>query len=99
MAITLPQGTKEYVVVDVADELNTLVTLAGTTPQYRVLKADDTDMIAWTAGVDQVMKLKCMIDTNVPSLWPGGSYRLYVRFTTAPELPWLGPFEFEVEAP
>ncbi len=99
MAVVLPQGTKEYIVVDVDDELNNLVTLAGTSPQYRVLKPNDTEQLTWTTAVDQVMKLFCMIDTNTPLLWAGDTYRLYCRFTTAPELPVLGPYEFEVEAP
>jgi hypothetical protein len=99
MPVTLPQGTKEYVVVDVADELNTLVDLAGTTPQYRVLDATDAEQLTWTAAVVTLMKARCMIDTQLPTLWDGGAYRLYLRFTTAPELPWLGPFEFDVEAP
>lgn len=100
MAVTLPQGTKEYVIVDVDDELNAIADLSGTTPQFRVLKPDDSEMISWTA-VNSVtlMKCRCLIDTNVPSLWPGVEYRLYLRFTTAPELPWLGPFPFDVEAP
>lgn len=102
MALELPQGTKEYIVATVADALAGIADLATTTPQYKVLKADDSDQIAWTnitGGAIQLMKLYCMIDTNTPSLWPGGSYRLYLRFTTAPELPVLGPFDFEVVAP
>lgn len=98
MAVVLTQGTKEYVTVDVADALNNLVTLAGTTPQYRVVDNVNTEKIAWSAAVIQVMKLFCMIDTGIPGLWAGGTYRLYVKFTTAPELPWLGPYEIEVDA-
>jgi len=101
MAVVLPQGTKEYVVVDVEDELNAIADLSGATTQFRVLKPDDSDMIAWTStGVSiTLMKVRCLIDTQTPSLWPQAEYRLYLRFTTAPELPWLGPFPFEVEAP
>ena len=98
MAIVLPQGTKEYVIVNVDDTLDNLVTLAGTTPQYRVLTAAGVEKIAWTTAVDVVMKLYCMIDTQSGGLWPADTYRLYCRFTTAPELPWLGPFEIEVDA-
>jgi len=96
MAVTLPRRTKEYVTVDVTDLLNNLVTLTGTTPQYEVVDNTGASMIAWTTAVIQVMKLFCMIDTNVPTLWPAGTYRLYCRFTTAPELPVLGPFEIEI---
>lgn len=99
MAVSLPQGTKEYLVVNVTDALATLNTLAGTTPQYRILKPDNTEQLTWTAATDQVMKLYCMVDTNLPALWAAGTYKLYCRFTTAPELPVLGPFEFDVAAP
>lgn len=101
MAVTLPQGTKEYVVVDVEDALASIVDLAGTTPQFKVLNPDpdDTDKLAWAAVTNvSLMKLYCLLDTSVGP-WDGGTYRLFVRFTTAPELPVLGPFEVEVEAP
>lgn len=98
MAVSLPRGTKEYIVVNVDDQLDNLLTLDATSPEYRVLDDAGADQIAWTAAVIQVMKLFCMIDTQAPTLWDGGEYRLYVRFTTAPELPWLGPFPFDVDA-
>jgi hypothetical protein len=96
---TLQQGTKEYLMVDVTDETGNIVSLDGLTPQYRVLKADDSDQIAWTSAPNVAMKVKCMIDTNTPSLWAAGAYRIYCRFTASPELPWIGPFIFDVEAP
>lgn len=96
---TLPQGTKEYLMVDVTDETNNIVDLAALTPQYTVLKPDDSAMIAWTTAPVVLMKVKCMIDTNTPTVWPGAAYRIFVRFTATPELPWIGPFVFDVEAP
>ena len=98
MAIVLPRGTKEYVVVNVSDALGNLLTLSGTTPQYRVLTAAGGEQVTWTTATDVVMKLYCMIDTNLPSLWAASTFRLYCRFTTAPELPILGPYEIEVSA-
>ena len=99
MAVELPLGTKEYVVVDVDDELNAVADLATLSPQFKVLNPDplDTDKLAW-AAVTQVtlMKLFCLIDTTG---WSGGTYRLFVKFTATPEIPWLGPYEIEVVAP
>lgn len=97
MAVTLPQGTKEYIVVNVDDELDNLLTLDGTTPQYRILTEAGVEKLTWTNAVIQVMKLFCMVDTQSGGLWAAGEYRLYARFTTAPELPWLGPFPFTVD--
>jgi len=96
---TLPQGTKEYLMVDVTDETGNIVSLDTLSPMYKVLKPDDTDMVAWTAAPNVAMKIKCMIDTNTPSLWPGAAYRIYCKFSATPELPWIGPFIFDVEAP
>jgi hypothetical protein len=101
MAIVLPQGTKEYIVVDVDDELDAVNNLAPTTPQFKVLNPDpdDGDKLAWAAVTNiDLMKLYCLVDTSVGP-WAAGTYRLFVRFTSAPELPVLGPCEFEVEAP
>jgi len=42
------------------------------------------------------MKAYCLVDTNNGGLWAAGIYRLYLRFDTSPEIPYLGPFEFEV---
>lgn len=85
--------------VDVTDETGNIVSLDTLSPMYKVIKADDSDMVSWTSAPNVAMKVKCMIDTNTPSLWAGGSYRIYVKFTATPELPWIGPFVFDVEAP
>jgi hypothetical protein len=98
MPVTLPQGTKEHLIVDVADLLTNLVTLDGTTPKFDV--KNDADVLKYTqqAATNQVMRLFCLIDTNSGGIWAAGTYRLYVYFTTAPELPKLGPFSFIVDA-
>jgi hypothetical protein len=99
MPVDLPKGTKEYVVVEVTDALNNLVTLEGTTPKFDVKYQDESFKITQGTPVIQIMKLFCMIDTRtVPGDWPAGDYRIYVDFTTAPELPRIGPFPFSVDA-
>ena len=99
MAIEWPLGTKEYAVVEVEDALNTVNNLAALSPEFKVLNPDpiDTDKLAWaTVTVVNLMKLHCLIDTTG---WTGGTYRLFVRFTATPEIPWLGPYEIDVVAP
>jgi hypothetical protein len=97
MAATLPVGTKEYLIVDVDDLLNNLITLDGTNPRYDVKDPSGNLKYNQAIATNQVMRLYCIIDTALGGLWIAGSYRLYVNFTTAPELPRLGPFQFTVD--
>lgn len=97
MAATLPAGTKEYLIVDVVDLLNNLVTLDATTPKYDVKDAQGNLKYNQEPATNQVMRLFCMIDTLLGGAWAAGNYRLYINFTTAPELPRLGPFTFVVD--
>jgi hypothetical protein len=101
MPVTLPQGTKEYLFLDVSDLLAQLLTLDGTTPKFDV--KDQGDVLKYTqANATNVgMRMYCLIDTSAAhpqGLWAAGNYRLYVNFTTAPELPRLGPYAFTVDA-
>jgi hypothetical protein len=97
MPITLPQGTKEYLLVDVDDLLDNLVDLSGTTPKYDVKDAENNLKYNQVAVTQiSLMRLYCLIDTNLGGLWAAGNYRLYVNFTTTPELPRLGPLTFAV---
>lgn len=98
MPATLPQGTKEYLIVDVADLLGTLVTLDGTTPKYDVKDQAGAFKYTQQAATNSAMRLYCLIDTLLGGTWAAGNYRLYINFTTAPELPRLGPFTFAVDA-
>jgi hypothetical protein len=93
MAVVLPQGTKEYLIVDVEDQLGNITTLSGTSPRYTV--KDEADAFKYTnqAGINTVMSAYCLIDT---ASWAAGLYRLYLRFDALPEVPYLGPFQFEV---
>jgi hypothetical protein len=97
MAATLPAGTKEYLIVDVTDILGNLVTLDGTNPKYDVKDANGVLKYDQQVATNQVMRVFCMIDTLLGGAWAAGNYRLYLNFTTAPELPRLGPFMFTVD--
>lgn len=92
-------GSKEDLIVDVRDTLKNVNDLTTTTPRYDVKdKTGGYKMQNAVAVVDPVnkMRLHCLIDTTTPVNWPAGKYDLYVRFTSAPETPLLGPMEFKV---
>ncbi len=91
-------GSKEDLIVDVKDTLENITDLTATNPLYDVTdKAGNFRMQNAVAVVDPVnkMRLRCLIDTTVGT-WVAGRHDLYVRFTSAPEAPKLGPLEFKV---
>lgn len=108
----LPQGTTEFLRVDVTDRTGELNSILGTNPTYVVKNQTGTSLYNNVAAValdeidpdtgDTVFVVKCMIDTDTTgptgALWPGGEYRLYIDFTTTPETPRLGPYPFTVDA-
>ena len=96
MAVVLPQGTKEYLIVDVDDALDGIASLNGSNPRYTVKDFNDALKYNDQVGTNSGMKAYCMIDTLSGGAWAEGTYRLYVRFDALPEVPYLGPFEFEV---
>lgn len=98
MAVTLTQGTIEYLIVEVTDELHTLADLTGTAPKFTVLDTNGVIKVNEANGTPVGMKVYCLVDTTAGGLWTGGNYRLYLRLTTAPEVPRLGPFAFTVDA-
>ena len=96
MAVVLPAGTKEYLLVDVEDLLGNVTTLSGHNPRYTVLDAADVAKYTDQAGTSTGMTAYCMVDTTSGGAWAAGMYRLYLRFDATPEVPYIGPFEFEV---
>lgn len=96
--VRLARGSKEYIDVEVTDETDQVVTLAGTTPKFDVI--DDTGTAKQTAVNCNVapsgMVLQCMVDTNVGGLWALGHYNLYVYWTIGSETPREGPFDIYV---
>lgn len=94
-------GTKQYLLISVVDVSGVITDLASSTPKYTV--KDDADNLGYNdvAGTATGMVLYCLIDTTVDPAgaftWLAGShYRLWGKFTVAPEVPYLGPFDFYV---
>lgn len=94
--ITLTQGSKEYLAVDINDEFKSITTLDGSAPKYDVFTKDGGNKMINQDPVVSAMQLRCMIDTTVGGTWTEGEYWLYVKFNALPEVPRLGPFKFRV---
>lgn len=104
--VRITQGTKEYLEVDLVDALGILTDFSGTSPTFDVEPEDTGDLgtyyIAQAAVVTQNNKVLCLVDTSTGgptgALWVVGNYKLFVKFTTSPEVPRVGPFTFQVVA-
>lgn len=99
--VRITQGTKEYLEVDLVDALGVITDFSGTSPIFDVTSADGLTSYytGATAVVSQLNKILCLVDTSAAhpnGLWPADRYKLFVTFTTAPEIPRVGPFDFYV---
>lgn len=92
-------GTKQDLLVQVTDVAGTVDDLAPLSPKYTV--KDDSGNFGYNDQVATAidMTVYCLIDTTVDPAgaftWVAGAhYLLWVRFTVATEIPFLGPFDF-----
>lgn len=95
----LAKGTVETLLVDVEDLLNNMTTLSGTGALFDVNSRGGTPMItdaAVTIDPLEPLRAQCLVNTNLPTLWPAGKYFLYIHFAFIPDAPRLGPLEFHV---
>lgn len=96
MAILLAKGTKEIVIIDVADDTGSISDISILSPTYDFIT--DANVFIYTAAVATAdgMQVSCLLDTSAsgPSgLLAVGHYRLFIRFTIGTELPRLGPVD------
>jgi len=95
--LELVKGTIEHIPVNVRDRLNNLTDLGGTSPTYLVRKEKDEDIVITERPADLTvpagMTAYCLIDTTGLDK---DRYELLLRFQLLPEVPFLGPFDFEV---
>lgn len=94
--VELPKGTVEHLIVQVKDRLNNVTDLAALTPRYDIKRQGSptylyTELPATVIGTT----LYCLVDTT-PEVYTNGTYEIYTYFDNLPEIPRLGPFEFEV---
>ena len=97
MAVTLPEGTKERLTIDVTDALGNLVTLDAADPRYTVEDPSGTNIYEDEPATNVLLKAFCMIDTTTGGPWPAGDYKIWLRLDALPEIPLLGPYEFTIE--
>jgi hypothetical protein len=83
--------------VELRDSLRQIEDLSTVGLQFRS-KKPDASFTPWANGESDGMLAKCLIDTSVGS-WPGGKYRLYMKFDSAPEHPVVGPIVYYVIEP
>lgn len=94
MSTVLPKGTKENLIVDVTDRLENLTTLDGANGTFDVrLKNDGANWVTQGAIINIGMRAFCLVDTGT---WDVGTYELFLNFSALPEVPRVGPVEFEV---
>lgn len=90
----LTLGTKEYLVINIIDRLQHITTLDGTSPKFDIReRGSDTWELQNQNATTEGMTVYCLVDT---SDWNVGTYELFLDFTSAPENPRLGPFDFYV---
>ena len=97
--VLLTQGTKEYLLVDVDDLTDQVTTLTGTNPTFDVFDPNGVAKYSDVAAtLDPVlpMRVRCMVDTSIPTYWAVGDYKLFLQLETLPEIPRIGPFLFVV---
>jgi len=95
--IKLNKGTKEHIQVDVSDRLNTLTTLTGTNPTFSTRKRYALNWIQQDqAAVNIGLTAFCLIDTTLAA-YGTDIHELFIKFTSLPEVPVLGPFDFQID--
>lgn len=100
MAETLSKGTVEYLIYELDDKLDELDDLTPTSPTYDVYAPDGTLVLsAQPLVVPQPgMKVRALIDTTNVLYAPSTSpYKVYCRFLTSPEVPYLHAGDFIVQ--
>lgn len=99
-SVTLTAGTKEYLIVDLADSTGVINDLTTATARYDI--KDQGGALKVTAGTvafdgTHALKFYCLADTTTGGGWAAGAYRLYVYFTVGSEIPRIGPLTFSVD--
>lgn len=90
------KNSVEYLPVQVSDRLGSITTLDGSAVQFRITDVEENEIQAWTSCTNNGMTAMPLIDATQAGLTDGGTFKLYIKFSVAPEAPILGPFQFEV---
>lgn len=100
MAETLRKGTREWLIYDLTDRLNTLTSLSGTNPRYDVYDTTGVKIVSQSALTVNGMEAYALMDTTNVNFSPNATltYKVYLQFDTGPESPYLFGGEFLVVA-
>jgi hypothetical protein len=76
--------------------LGNLADLSTGDPTFDVRRqADGSDVLVGQSATPVGLTAYCLIDTTAP-IMTKDRYQLFLRFNASPEIPYLGPFDFEV---
>jgi len=104
--VTLTKGTKEFLPIKILDALENVQTLDGLGLTHDLYKADEAETLVYAnqSTLNDGMIALPLIDTNLTDggappidLIPEGEYNCFLKFTSLPEVPRLGPFTFRVD--
>jgi hypothetical protein len=90
------KNSVEFLPVLVSDKLGGISTLDGYMIQFRITDVEENQLVAWTSCNNDVMTVLPLIDATASWAQDSGTYKLYIKITITPEIPILGPIEFEV---
>jgi hypothetical protein len=91
--VVINKGSIESIVVKVVDEIEGITELPSPT-QYDIFDTDGNPEQQNQNAVIVGMTARCLINTTALDV---GDYDLFLKFTAAPESPYLGPHRFRVE--
>lgn len=96
--VTLAKGTIEFLPIKLLDALENVSTLDGLGLTHDLYKADEAETLVYAnqATLNDGMIALPLIDTT-PTAITEGDYNCFIKFSTAPEIPRLGPFRFRVD--
>lgn len=98
--VTLTRGTIEYVPIKVMDALQNITTLDGTGLTHDLYRADEAETVIYTGrptANDGMIALPLIDTTIFADDTEEGDYNIFLNFTSAPELPRLGPFRIRID--
>jgi 5-hydroxyisourate hydrolase-like protein (transthyretin family) len=94
MRVSLPKGSKEFLVVVVLDKLKNIEDLDDATVTYGIKDSAQEDVVTDQATDTDGMVVLCLVDTTNLAQ---GEYGLFVHIDLTPQYVILGPFKFFVD--
>lgn len=80
----------------ISDKLGGISTLDGYGIQFQIADENEVQVVNWTNCDNDGMTVLPLIDATGAWAVDGGKFLLFIKITINPEIPVLGPIEFEV---